>query len=457
MHRFALPVLILALLPAAASAGEWVAGDLHVHTTYSHDSYGGPEDDNTGPEEAYTLGHSVQSQFSIAATRGLDFLAITDHQSVRSQTDEGFGFGGVIGVPGYENSIKGHAQMLGGKKDSYNRGDQSPGAINAMAGELRADGGLFQANHPVDPKWQYGYDVPIDTAEVWNAPWVYQPPFPSASDNDGALRFWHGWLDRGQRVAAVGGSDSHWVATTAAQGAGQPTTWVYVEQRTPEAILAGLEAGRTFVSHQPPNLGGPSAFLEADTDGDGTFESLVGDRVPRDSKLRVRVEGAPGAMLQLVTDGGEPAGDAVAIDSPSFTHTFDAPAGATWLHAQVYGEDLREQRSEAPCETFFSPDNPLGGTTYCGNRVLMLALTSALFLRDPDPDAPPEEEAPKPPVADPAPPASDPAAPAAVQEQPATTPRANAPAKPKAKKKAKAKKKKKAKRKKKRRVKRRPR
>ena len=48
--------------PAPASAGEWLAGDLHVHTTYSHDSYGGPSDDNTGPEEAYILGWPVMGE-----------------------------------------------------------------------------------------------------------------------------------------------------------------------------------------------------------------------------------------------------------------------------------------------------------------------------------------------------------------------------------------------------------
>ena len=62
---------LLALAPAAAAEPplQWVAGDLHVHTTYSHDSYGGPGDDNTGPDEAYTLGHSVASQFALGRAR----------------------------------------------------------------------------------------------------------------------------------------------------------------------------------------------------------------------------------------------------------------------------------------------------------------------------------------------------------------------------------------------------
>ena len=58
--------------PAHAARGVWLAGDLHVHTTYSHDSYGGPTDDNTGPADAYTLGYSVREEFLLARTRGLD-------------------------------------------------------------------------------------------------------------------------------------------------------------------------------------------------------------------------------------------------------------------------------------------------------------------------------------------------------------------------------------------------
>src|SRR5215213_11185162 len=93
----ALLVAIVALaLPGTARAGEWLAGDLHVHTTYSHDSYGGPTDDNTGPEELNTFGFPVTGDFGLAATRGLDFLAITDHMDVRSQGDPGFGAFGVL-------------------------------------------------------------------------------------------------------------------------------------------------------------------------------------------------------------------------------------------------------------------------------------------------------------------------------------------------------------------------
>ena len=66
--------------------GTWLAGDLHVHTCFSHDAYCGPDDDNTGPEEFYTLSGDVNERFGEAKLRGLDYLAITDHNDVRSQT-----------------------------------------------------------------------------------------------------------------------------------------------------------------------------------------------------------------------------------------------------------------------------------------------------------------------------------------------------------------------------------
>jgi hypothetical protein len=375
-------VLVLLAAPAAsAREGEWLAGDLHVHTTYSHDSYGGPGDDNTGAEEAYTLGHSVNSQFSVAASRGLDYLAITDHNDIRSQADPGFGAGGVIGVPAYENSLRGHAQMLGATR-LYDNGDMSATAVDALAGALRADGGVFGVNHPAEgatewpaePDWEYGYEVVPDTVEVWNVSPLYQPPLPSASSNDDAIRYWEGWLDRGERVAATGGSDNHSLATTAVQGAGQPTTWVFAADRTATGVLAGIREGRTFVSHQPPALGGPAAFLEADGDGDGTFESIVGDSVAPGSELRVRVERAPGSLLRLVTDGGAEAFAPVAVTGPRFEHRFAAPAGASWIRAELLEPDGVDAR-RALCDPLVGAE-----TTYCRNRLAVLALTSALII-----------------------------------------------------------------------------
>src|SRR5881409_3827526 len=94
-------VLLLAAPVAAARppSGQWLAGDLHVHTCYSHDVWCGLDDDNTGPEDFYTFGHSVADDFLLAGTRGLDYLAITDHNDIRSQSDPGFGTDGVIPVP----------------------------------------------------------------------------------------------------------------------------------------------------------------------------------------------------------------------------------------------------------------------------------------------------------------------------------------------------------------------
>jgi len=374
MRRLALAAATLACAaaPAQAADGEWLAGDLHVHTTYSHDSYGGPSDDNTGPDEFYTLGWSVSEQFLNASTRGLDFLAITDHNDIRSQQDPGFGANGVIPLPGYENSLHGHAQMLGATK-LYDNGDQSAAAVQNVADALRLDGGVFQVNHPAngstdfphDTDWEYMYDVQPDTVEVWNISRLYQPPLPSGSNNDDAIRYWEGWLDRGAKIAATGGSDNHWRSTFALQGVGQPTTWVFARERTAAGILDGLRAGRTFISHQPPNLQGPGLFLE----GDG---KMVGGTVAPGTPLRVRVEGGAGMFLRIIATGGEPLGEAVPVTGASFEHDFAAPAAPGWVRAELFSPDLAEQR-QALCDN--------DQTTYCRNMLGVTAMTSAMYVR----------------------------------------------------------------------------
>ena len=67
----------------------------------------------------------------------------------------------------------------------------------------------------------------------------------NSNDNNVSLQWYDGFLQRGDEVAVTGGSDSHWVTTDAAQGVGEPTTWVYV--RPAAASLTrrtGLASGR---------------------------------------------------------------------------------------------------------------------------------------------------------------------------------------------------------------------
>ncbi len=270
-------VTVGALLPtarAATGSGVWIPGDLHTHTWYSHDVYGGPGDENTGLDEAYTLGLSVAGQFAAARERGLRYLAITDHNDVRSVADLRRGARGLIAIPAYEASIKGHAQMLGARK-LYPVGDQAPDAIRAMARALRADGGVFQANHPAyrnTTHWTYGFHVRPDTVEVWN---------PTVARSIASEAFWESWLERGVNVGATGGSDNHWLVLQAVQGPGQPTTWVYVRERSARGVLDALRHGRTTIAHQPPVWGGRPLLLDAPGYG------IVGDIVRPGTELRV--------------------------------------------------------------------------------------------------------------------------------------------------------------------------
>jgi hypothetical protein len=386
---FAATIAVLALAAAPALAGQWYAGDLHVHTTYSHDSWGGPGDDEpTDPTEYYTLGNTVAEDFLVAKSRGLDYLAITDHNNVKAQTDSGWQLGGVLGIPAYENSLHGHGQMLGATR-VYEKGDSGQVAVRAMEEALHKDGGLLQANHPTDPLWAYDYadkpvvgdgpsipGVPVDTVEVWNLPWFYMAPFPSAGDHDSMLRFGEALLDRGAHVGFTGGSDNHYKATLEGQGPGQPTTWVYADDLSVKGILAGIRAGHTTISWQPPLQAGPRVYLEGKVDG--AWTAMQGDTIAPGSPVRVHVTGAPGATVRIVGDHGANVLTATA-DSNDFTAEATPDAKLSYAYAKVYGEDQPELRQQI-CQTipFIELD---GQTDYCHNRAAMLALSSAIYFQ----------------------------------------------------------------------------
>jgi hypothetical protein len=374
------------LQDAHAASGTWLAGDLHVHTCYSHDVLC-PGDDNTGPDLLYAAGFNVAQRFQQAQQRGLHYLAITDHNDVRAVTDPGFGTRDVIAIPAYEASIRGHAQMLGARK-IYDRGKEDAAAAAAMAREVRAVGGVFQANHPayrIDSRpegcdhgactecgtlnWKYEFDVRPDTVEVWNAA---SPP------NEVAENYWECWLNRGERIGATGGSDSHWASTNDVQGPGQPTTWIFAGDRSAAGLLEGLRRGRTTISAQPPARGGIRLLLEADPRGDGSFDAMMGDVVKPGTPMRVRAEDlARDGVVRLRANGRQLGADRAI--GPGGEVRFEAPAQPGWVRATLLMDSVSEPRAEG-CGS----EQGQAEIFNCRGDLIIVALTSPIYLDEPE-------------------------------------------------------------------------
>src|SRR5262249_6843541 len=130
----------------STTGGRWLAGDLNVHSCFSSDVYCAGTDD-ASEADPFRPGVDVRSRFDEAGSRGLDYLAVTDDDDVRSASAQGSGSHGVLAIPGYEDKVKGDAHVLG-VDQLLDNGDGSAAAINALADDVRAKGGVFQIDHP---------------------------------------------------------------------------------------------------------------------------------------------------------------------------------------------------------------------------------------------------------------------------------------------------------------------
>ena len=311
---------------AAPRRGVWLAGDFHVHTTYSHDVWSGPGDDNTGLDEAYTLGWTPAQQIAIAESRGLDFVALTDHNRVEALRDKGYRSSRLVLVPGYEHSLSGgHAGVFVPTVDTLgddilrevdgSTGFRGEDGLARFLGQVHERGGITVLNHPTsdgaywaNPVGAGTSSLGFDAVEAWNGRWQQRAetvPF-SYSDNYKAVPWYEGNFLPHRRIGITGGSDNHWRSVTAVAGVGQPTTWVYARDRSPAAIIEAVRAGRTFVSAEPPLHQGPGLFLTAREDWAGGRSAMVGGEVAPLGPLvaRLRVERGAGQRVRLVVGDG---------------------------------------------------------------------------------------------------------------------------------------------------------
>jgi hypothetical protein len=208
------------LLPAPAGC-TWIAGDLHAHTLHSDGAL------------------TVAELATLAADAGLDFLAVTDHNtdSHHGELSQAGAAAGILLVPGQEvTTDRGHANAFGsiGWVDFRLPADDWMSTVDGR-------GGLLSINHPLggDMAWLHPLRVRPRLAEVWHSGWWDR--------TWGAPLAW--LLAWGPGTVPIGGSDFH--DLDQAPRPGRPTTWVAVEDVSVAGVLAGLRAGRTAIGATP--------------------------------------------------------------------------------------------------------------------------------------------------------------------------------------------------------------
>ncbi len=271
-------------LPASAPAGvyaPWLRGQLHCHSQHSDGTL------------------SVSQLVGAACECGLDFLAVTDHNTTASQGEQAqLRDPGLILIRGMEvTTFKGHFNAWGIPDWVDFRVTCEEDLRNALAC-ANERGALTSCNHPKPggPPWDYPAVDQFHCMEVWNGPWE--------KGNQVSLETWLALLAGGRRIPAVAGSDFHKYAVkgyVVERTPGAPCTWVYAPGAASTAgILQAIRAGHTCLSQ---DSNGPLLDLRVAK----PYCALAGDVIPRpggDLEVELRCMNGVEGELRLLDQRG---------------------------------------------------------------------------------------------------------------------------------------------------------
>ncbi len=204
--------------PLKAAPG-WYRGDLHMHTAHSDGSCLTQSGAQSGARAPCPVYRTVLA----AQARGLDFIAITDHNTTshyEAMAELQPAFDQLLLIPGREvTTFQGHANVFGPTAFiDFRLGDPAVPTIKALQDAVAAAGGVFSINHPSSPSGEMcmgcGWTVPnTDYSEVQS---IEVANGGSQRAQGGGVEgplfgvpFWEAQLNAGHRITAVGGSDNH--------------------------------------------------------------------------------------------------------------------------------------------------------------------------------------------------------------------------------------------------------
>lgn len=269
--------------PAARGAG-WYRGDLHCHTVHSDGRF------------------TVDERLRRAVEGGLDFIAITDHNTISHHRELDPWRDRIVPIRGCEvTTFHGHINVWGLQDAIDWRPERRGGGAAGIVQQAHRQGALVSINHPSsfgDPwcvgcHWDFArvdYST-FDAMEIWNGGWA-----DVETANEGNVALWTDLLDAGVRLTAISGTDSHGPADD--DDATLGFTTVHATEASEAAILEAIRQGRAYVS------GGPTVSFVA-TGAQGTAATIPGDTLqagPIDLVADVAALDGP-VTLWFVTSG----------------------------------------------------------------------------------------------------------------------------------------------------------
>lgn len=341
-----------ALLPAEnrvlAEGRRWYKGELCAQSNYG-----------IGKE-------SVKQLVARAESAGLDFLAITDRNTLGAIFDPDFHSEKLVLIPAmaWGNDAMGNALIYGPKT-----APDAPESVYQAQSEclrVQAQGGVFAVAHPCSAEhpWKWGLSY-VNAIQAWYGDWGAPPPLKlemldeatKVRGTDGKLLYTlaaAAALDTGKVVMEVGSGQTSdappeenmaegaapatgrvveipvqgvsanmqntyfWDLElvrglmacgiagtgTAAPGTpmGRPVTYIQAESQSLPALIEGLRQGRTVMASAPD-----SVFIDmvADVGLDGTVNARIGDIVPlhKDVRFLVQVTNGQGKKLRILHNG----------------------------------------------------------------------------------------------------------------------------------------------------------
>jgi hypothetical protein len=284
--------------PVLKTGPGWFVGDLHAHSGHS---------DGRTKTAGQRIPVPVHRVFDAARAAGLDFIALTDHNTASHWLDvdrlQPY-YDGLLLLHGREiTTYRGHANAIGERRfHDFRLG--STRVADVLKGPV-SDGAFVSINHPTSPDDERCMGCGWNDTDADTLSQVHGVELVNGTSTTGASAGWPFWIDllnRGLRVTAVGGSDDHTPEEAADRRIGTPATVVYAAELSERAIVEGLKSGRVYIRTKGPD--GPRLDFWAETEGRRYEIGAVIQRAD-DVTLHVTIVNATGQQLIWVKNGQE--------------------------------------------------------------------------------------------------------------------------------------------------------